>query len=299
MRALRLIVLAMLASIAPPLLAQDAAHIDVFNSSDADNTAVTKVGLTLDYQFKDIEHYRGIKLENVSIRPLGQAAWQDQRIYYRLADRTGQWSWNGQVGTDGKTVLGSASLVRDITHRQEYFIERDILETPRGIRGLYSTFMGAAFDRPLDDAGRQQVTILAGVQGFTGGNVRAHLRGRYIATLVPEWGLSAQLRLRAFHNSVPFEFDYYSPRWFAEALPVLQLRRFRSRWMYSGALGWGWQRDSGGGMRSARLVEAGITSPRNGADWFLRATASYSNTPAATGHGYGYRQLTFEWIQPL
>jgi hypothetical protein len=69
--------------------------------------------------------------------------------------------------------------------------------------------------------------------------------------------------------------------------------------MYSGALGWGWQRDSGGGMRSARLVEAGITSPRNGADWFLRATASYSNTPAATGHGYGYRQLTFEWIQPL
>jgi hypothetical protein len=117
--------------------------------------------------------------------------------------------------------------------------------------------------------------------------------------LVPNWGLSAQLRVRAFHNSNPSEFDYYSPRWFAEALPVIQLRRFRSRWMYSASLGWGWQRDSGSATRSSRLLEAGITSPRKGADWYLRATASYSNTPTGTGQSYGYRQLIVEWIKPF
>ncbi|MGV8931985.1 MAG: hypothetical protein ACOH1R_07750 [Luteimonas sp.] len=299
MKRLRLAVLAMLGSVSTPLFAQNAAHVELFSSDDADDTSVTKIGLTLDYRFEDIEHYRGIKLEQVHIRPLGQAAWQDQRIYYRFADRADQWTWNGQVGTNGDTVLGSASLVRDVAHRQEYFVERDILETPRGVDGLYYTFVGAAYDMPLDDDGHQQLTALVGVQDFTGNNVRTHLRGRYIAMLVPDWGLSAQLRVRTFHNSAPFEFDYYSPRWFAEALPVIQLRRFRSRWMYSAALGWGWQRDSGSDTRSARLLEAGITSPRNGADWFLRATASYSNTPTGSGQSYGYRQLMVEWIQPF
>jgi hypothetical protein len=299
MKRLRLLMLATLASVSMPLVAQNAAHLDLFTSDDADNTSVTKLGLTVDYRFEDIEHYRGIKLEQVDIRPLGQQAWHDQRVYYRFADRANQWTWNGQVGTDGDTLLGSASLVRDVTHRQEYFVERDILETPRGVRGLYYTFVGAAYDIPLDDDGRQQVTALVGVQDFTGNNVRTHLRGRYVAMLVPNWGLSAQLRVRAFHNSNPSEFDYYSPRWFAEALPVIQLRRFRSRWMYSASLGWGWQRDSGSATRSSRLLEAGITSPRKGADWYLRATASYSNTPTGTGQSYGYRQLMVEWIKPF
>lgn len=295
----QLLMMAMLGLVSTPLAAQGAAHLEVFASDDADDTSVTKTGLTLDYRFEDIERYRGIKLEHVRIRPLGQPAWQDERLYYRFADRNDRWLWNGQVGTDGDTVLGSASLVRDAPRRQEYFIERNILETPRGIDGLYSTFVGAAYDLPLDADGRQQLTALVGAQDFTGDNVRAHLRGRYIATLVREWGLSAQLRIRAFHNSDPFEFDYYSPRWFAEALPVLQVRRFHSRWMYSAALGWGWQRDSESRTRSARLVEAAVTSPRNNRDWYLRATASYANTPTITGRSYGYRQLMVEWIRPF
>lgn len=299
LKRLRLVTLATMASVSGPLLAQGAVHVDLFASDDADNTSVVKAGLTLDYRFEDIERYRGIKLEQVRIRPLGQPGWQDQRIYYRFADRTDQWAWTGQVGTDGDTVLGSASLVRDVARRQEYFVERDILETPLGVKGLYYTFVGAAYDLPLDDEGRQQVTALAGVQDFSGDNVRTHLRGRYIATIVPDWGLSAQLRVRALHNSAPSEFDYYSPRWFAEALPVIQLRRFRSRWMYSAALGWGWQRDSDSDTRSARLLEAGITSPRNRADWYMRATASYSNTPTGTGQSYGYRQFMLEFIQPF
>lgn len=299
MNALRLLLLLTLALVSTPVAAQGAAHVDVFASDDADDTSVTKIGLTLDYRFEDIERYRGVKLEQVRIRPLGQPAWQDQRLYYRFADRNDLWLWNGQVGTDGDTVLGNASLVRDTPRRQEYFVERDILETPRGVDGLYYTFVGAAYDLPLDADGHRQLTALVGVQDFTGDNVRMHLRGRYIATLVPEWGLSAQLRVRAFHNSDPFEFDYYSPRWFAEALPVVQVRRFRSRWMYSAALGWGWQRDSESGTRSARLVEAAITSPRNGRDWYLRATATYTNTPTNAGQSYGYRQLMVEWIRPF
>lgn len=296
---LRAFLLGMLVLASTPLAAQGAAHLDLFVSDDADDTSVTKTGLTVDYRFEDIEHYRGIKLEHARIRLRNRPGWDDQRLYYRFADRSDRWLWNGQIGTDGDTVLGSASLVRDDPYRQEYFVERDILETPRGVEGLYYTFVGAAYDVPLDSDGDHQLTALLGVQEFTGHNVRTHVRARYIASLVPEWGLSAQLRLRAFHNSEPFEFDYYSPRWFAEALPVVQLRRFRSRWMISAALGWGWQRDSGSSTRSARLVEAAVTSPRHGKDWYFRTTASYSNTPTTAGQSYGYRQLMMEWIKPF
>lgn len=297
MKLLSTLVFAVLATASLPVEALGAAHVDVFASDDVENTTILKTGLTFDYRFDDLVHYRGVKFEHLEIRPLGQTALQNDRVFYRFADRNDRWAWNGQVGTDGETVLGSASLVRDTAKRQEYFVEREILETPRGIHGLYYTFAGAAYDFPLDAQGNKQVTALVGLQDFTGRNLRTHVRARYVASLIPDWGLSAQLRVRGFHNTDPFEFDYYSPRWFAEALPVLQVRRFRSRWMYSAAVGWGWQRDSGSSTRSARLVEAGITSPRVGRDWYLRGTASYSNTPVNSGQSYGYRQLMVELIR--
>lgn len=287
--------------VAMPALAGQAVHADVFVSDDADDTTVVRTGLSWDYRFDGLESYRGIKAERVSIRPFGQQAWTDSRVYYRFAGHAQEWTWTGQVGTNGDTALGSASLVRNGPRRQEYFIEREILETPRGVHeGLYYTFAGAAYDLPLDADGHRQLTGLVGVQDFSGDNVRVHLRGRYMAMLAPGWGLSAQVRVRGFHDSNPLEYDYYSPRWFAEVMPVLQVRRFHARWMYSAAVGLGWQRDSGSDIRAARLLEAAITSPRNdGQQHYFKASASYSNTPVGAGQSYGYRQLMLEWIVPL
>lgn len=62
MNALRLLLLLTLALVSTPVAAQGAAHVDVFASDDADDTSVTKIGLTLDYRFEDIERYRGVKL---------------------------------------------------------------------------------------------------------------------------------------------------------------------------------------------------------------------------------------------
>ena len=282
-----------------PAAADGAAHLSLFASDDADDTSMLETGLTLDYRFEDVERYRGIKLEQIDIRPLGGERWRDHRAYYRFADYNDRWLWNGQAGTDGDSLVGNANFVHGGRLRQEYFIERDVLETPLGVDGLYHTFLCASFDIPLDEDAQRQLTTLVGVQAFTGSNVRAHLRANYIATVVPAWGLSAQLRTRAFHNSTPGEYDYYSPRWFAEAMPVVQVRRFHDRWMYSAAVGWGWQRSSGTDLREARLVEAAVTSPRTGRDWYFKATASYSNTPTGTGQSYGYRQLMLELVRPF
>lgn len=279
---------------APPSAAETPAQavgVDLFTSSDADHTEVSKLGLSFDWRRSGPEHYDGVRLEVARFRPLGQDPTKDVRVYYRFADKGRDWAWNGQVGTDGDTVLGAFNVHNAARFRQEYFLEREIVETPRSVeRGIYYTFGGGALDLPIDD--RNTFTVVGGVQDFTGRNVRLHLRANYVHVLQPEWGLSAQLRTRYFHSSVPGEFDYFSPRNFVQVVPTIQLRRRLGGWRYVLAAGLGGQRQTGMGWRPARAFNAQVTSPPIGAAWALDAAFAYSNTPVGAGYTYDYRQLS-------
>ncbi|HEX6859507.1 MAG TPA: hypothetical protein VF138_04805 [Caulobacteraceae bacterium] len=275
---------------APSQAPRAAVHIDTFISRDADKTQVMKSGVDLDWQYSGPEKYRGIRIENARFDPFGQGWESRDRIYLRLADRFGDWSAATRVGTDGETVLGSAVIHNDAAFRQEYFVERDIVETPQGLgRGIYYTYVGGALDLPFDED--NSATVLAGVQDFTGDNVRLHLRANYVHILDREKGLSAQLRTRYFHNSRPREFDYYSPRWYAQIVPVLQLRRFSHGWRYLVAGGIGVQRDADSDWRRSSYFNAEVTTPERN-DWALKAAFLFSETPGASSDAYSYSQVT-------
>jgi hypothetical protein len=279
---------------AAPAVAEDApGHAigaDLFFSSDADNTDVLKAGLNLDWRYDGEEKRTGIRLERAWFKPLGQD-WHDrERIYLRAADAIGDWKWNATVGTDGHTILGSGDIHDEAKFRKELFVEREILETPQGLkRGIYYTFAGAAIDLPADD--RNILTLVGGVQEFTGDNVRTHLRANFVHVLSPDSGLSVQLRTRYFHDSAPHEFDYYSPRWYVQAVPVLQLRRFSHGWRYLLAGGLGVQRDSNSDWHRSTYLNAQVTSPPK-RNWFGSASVLFSETPTVTGQSYNYLQFT-------
>ena len=57
------------------------------------------------------------------------------------------------------------------------------------------------------------------------------------------------------------------------------------------AAGIGRQRDAASDWRRARQVEAFVTSPREGRDWFFEAGLVHTDTPTGTGGDYGYTQL--------
>ncbi|MGY0561029.1 hypothetical protein ACW7G2_09980 [Luteimonas sp. A277] len=270
--------------------------MEVFASDDADDTTVEKIALTAFSRYDDADHYLGLAVEQARFQPLGDRGWTDHRAYLRFADTHDDYKWSGRVGTDGSTVLGSIALVRDRAWRQEYFAERELLETRSGRDGRYITFAGAAFDVPLGSSG-QQLTVLAGLQDFPGDNLRTHLRAVYSLPLVEEWGLGMQVRARTFHNSEPREMDYFSPRRFDEVLPQLRLRRFHGGWMFSVSGGVGRQRDSDSDWRAARLAEVIVESPRWSNDWYLRTHLLYSNTPVGDGSNYGYRQVHLQLVR--
>lgn len=295
-RVIAMMLVALALGFAPAVAAQERPYLqavgaDLFASTDADDSETVKAGVSFDWRYRDAADYRGVRLETARFSPATGSATDEQRLYYRFAAPGEDWSWNGLLGTNGDTVLGSLSVHNDDRIRQEYFIERERLETAQGLaQDLYHTFAGAAFDLPVDE--RNTVTALVGVQDFDGDNLRTHLRARAIHAVKPEWGLSVQVRTRYFHNSVPAEADYFSPEWFVEVLPVVQVRRFHNGWQYQAALGIGAQREAGADWRAARLFEASVTSPPISRDWRLRAAVLHSNAPAASGQGYDYSQAS-------
>lgn len=212
----------------------------------------------------------------------------DNRVYLRLARPLGSWKVSTTVGSDGRNVYGNASIHDDRAFRQEFFIERDKVETKLGVtKPITYTFGGAAVDVPL--ATNTQLTLLGGLQTFTGKNVRSHIRANFIQGVKPDWGLSLQLRSRYFHNSSPREYDYFSPRWYAELLPVVQVRRFVGGWRGLVAAGYGAQRDSGSNWRPSRYLNLRLTSPQDRKGWAVNGDIVYSNLPVTnTSSPYSY-----------
>lgn len=281
----------------PVLAADQAVRVEAWYSSDSDGTEVTRSRLGWNVQHADIEHYRGIELENVDYHFRHYFGDTSRRAFVRAADTIDDsaWKWNARIGSDGDTWLGDGSIYKDVPNRQEVFFERDVVETPRGVtEGLRSTYVGAAYDLPIND--RQVVTALVGAQDFTGDNLRLHLRGRYIHVIKPSLGLSAQLRVRYFQNSEPFEYDYFSPKWYAEVLPVVQIRRFHQRWQYTAAAGIGRQKHAGTAWYPSRFAEAMVISPTVGRDWFFKGGFTYSESPftSVAADNYRYRQFRLE-----
>ena len=272
-------------------------------SWDADGNEVRKVGVGWDWTRTDREHWRGVHVEQARF---SGDSWShtEQRVYARAAGTFGvgevtddSWRWQFKIGSNGHTVLGSASLHTEGSARRELFLERELLETEAGVtRRQMVDFAGAAIDVPLSE--RWSTTGLVGLQDFSGGNLRTHLRGNVVFAALPEAGVSLQLRTRYYRNSDPYLGGYYSPPWYGEALGVVGVRRVIGGHIWRAAAGVGRQRSADDDAKRARLLEVGYESPRWRQSW-LRVAAGYTDTPVATASGagsYSYRYLMVESV---
>ena len=272
-----------------PLEAGPAAGVELWTSDDSDKTSVVKLLGRALWQFDGPEQYQGIDLERAWFSPEGQHVRTQTRVYVDLAGGKGSpWQWATRIGTNGDTILGSAS-VRSSDWSKELFVEREVVETPRGLdQGIYYTFAGASAD--LISRGADTFNALAGIQKFTGRNDRFHLRATYVHVLEPKLGLSLQLRARYFHSTVPGEFDYYSPRDFVQLIPVVQVRRHsHSGWMYLVAVGYGAQKATASSWQAARLADLRVESPVTAKNLQTFAQLQYSNNSLIGAAGnYNY-----------
>lgn len=272
---------------------------ELFASSDADGNRALRAAAGWDVERRDIEHWWGFKAERVRFAGPG---WReaDERLFVRGAGGEGRWRWQAEAGTDGDALLGSASVFSDEPRRKEFFLERDVLETREGLRlGRVHTFAGAALDWPL--SARWSASGLAGLQDFGGDNLRRHLRANLVYALAPGQGLSLQLRLRQFNDSQARELDYFAPGRYRQALGVVSMRRFVGGYQWRVTAGAGRQDFTGAGSQASRLLELDFQTPKDRGH-YLRASAGYTDAPAATGSGgdgYHYRYARLEAVWAL
>lgn len=283
--------------------ASQAIDLQTYYSSDKAGFDTFKQLADLDFDYRDPEHYLGLAAQYARYQgPDFRTSYQ--RGYLRYADSHDNgdgtsWKWNAMLGGDGHTWLGNAEIYRERADgtRDDVFLERDIVETRDGTaRNLYYTLLGVAEDFTFTP--RWSVTGSLAVQDFTGDNTRTIFKGRLVYALVEDWGLSAQLRTRWFHDSHPYEYDYFSPRWYGEWIPTLQLRRFYGGNQFLVALGYGRQRTSDSGWTATKLAEIGWTSPKRGA-WYAKISAGYTNIPINTSYAYSYRYINAQLVLPF
>lgn len=274
--------------------AQPAIGVELWTSIDSDKTSVVKLLGRALYASNGPQQYQGFDVERAWFRPQGQHVRTQTRVYLDFAGGSGSsWKWSTRLGTNGDTIVGSASI-RSPDWSKELFVEREVVETPRGLdQGIYYTFAGVSAD--LLSRGSDTLNVLAGVQKFTGRNDRLHLRGSFVHLIEPKLGLSLQLRARYFHSTVPGEFDYYSPRDFVQVIPVVQLRQHNhGGWMYLLAVGYGAQKATTSRWQGARLADLRIESPRSARNLQAFAQIQYSNnslTGAAGSYNYVVARL--------
>jgi hypothetical protein len=163
--------------------------------------------------------------------------------FVQLAGRTrivGDATWHARpFGATAIDLVGAADVVGT---------------QPAVDRGIAYGFVGAAAEHRLLDG----ITArgLAGVQSFTDGNERMHMRARLTWQALPAFGIDAQLRWRQYESrDDAVDAAYFNPDRYAQWQGMLDMRRRIGGFDVTGALGAGVETVDGIERRPVRTVE--------------------------------------------
>jgi hypothetical protein len=141
---------------------------------------------------------------------------------------------------------------------------------------------------------------LLGWQPFTDGNSRTQFRARMIWSMLPEQGISAQMRWRQYASSKDdVDGAYYNPERYRNWDAVLSLRRRVGGWLVAGLAGAGQERADDASWQSTGVAEVRAEGPLSG-DMRLAFSLLYSRSAGfATSPDYWYGMATVNLIVPL
>ncbi|QWD61868.1 hypothetical protein [Polynucleobacter sp. MWH-UH25E] len=181
----------------------------------------------------------------------------------------------------------------------EAFVNRDRVETQNSLNnGIYYTFPGISIEQQLLE--RLSVVLMGGNMYFSDTNTRPTVKAKLIYDLVPEYGVTAQLRYRKYRDTnTTVANNYFNPTEYSETMIALGFRKFMSGWMLSGTAGVGRQTISQDPSTTTQLYEFAATSPVNSKDYYLKTRLGYGKSAGFLGPNYFYRYLMEELIIPF
>jgi hypothetical protein len=242
--------------------AQVAGLGDFSASGDADHFDTLRLRAGALLRYESPFQYAGVAAQSTryeqfgwhSDAPAAMVLWRNQHRD-TLAGTIGE---AGLTRIGGRTrMIGDATWsLRPGTHTGiELLAAGDLVETQRALdRATAYTFVGISAEEQLSK--RLTVIGLAGYQHFTDGNARVHLRGRVIWLLVPEHGITAQVRWRQYDSQqIDVDGAYFNPGRYREWQAGMAIRKRYAGWLWSGTLAAGRERIDGNVEHPTTLAE--------------------------------------------
>jgi hypothetical protein len=280
------------------------AQVGFEDDADGFNAAKLRAGALFDYA-SELQH-AGLALQNTHYSTGGWSTDAPAIIgVYRNQRRDtleGVRAEGGLVQVEGHIrVVGDATW----SHRPrqttgiELILAGDLVGTREALeQGIAYGLAGASVEQQFGH--RFTGVAMAGWQPFTDGNSRALLRARMIWSLLPDQGISAQLRWRQYSSSdADVGGAYFNPDRYRTWDAVLSMRRRVGTWIVSGLAGGGQERVENGSWQSTAVAEARAEGPLS-RDMRLACSAIYSNAAGfANSPDYWYGSVNVSLIVPF
>jgi len=280
------------------------AQVGFEDDADGFNAAKLRAGALFDYA-SELQH-AGLALQNTHYSTGGWSTDAPAIVgVYRNQRRDtleGVRAEGGLVQVEGHTrVVGDATW----SHRPrqttgiELILAGDLVGTREALeQGIAYGLAGASVEQQFGH--RFTGVAMAGWQPFTDGNSRALLRARMIWSLLPDQGISAQLRWRQYSSSdADVGGAYFNPDRYRTWDAVLSMRRRVGTWIVSGLAGGGQERVENGSWQSTGVAEARAEGPLS-RDMRLACSATYSNAAGfANSPDYWYGSVNVSLIVPF
>lgn len=210
--------------------------IDRVATRDTDNFKrdITRVGMILDYTSP--YEFFAIGATNDVFRQGGWSAEVTSLLaaYRNISRRTAE-GVTGRVAATTNTKKiewhgeGTWNVRFNESTGMELVASRDAVETVGALReGIISSFLGVSVDHAVTN--RFTVIGMPTYRRFNDGNTQHGARGWLIYSLIPDWGLGAEVKAQAYDSTGDSRGLYFSPENYERREVGLRLRRAIGNW---------------------------------------------------------------------
>lgn len=289
-----------------PLTKQAISIPNIYIASDSEGFSTYKYNAGYIPVYEHGEKYSGISYQR---NYFTQNNWNSSANVYTLLTksinpRTGlgynlSVGYNEQNGYKLPTTDSSYSFRVTNSTRGEVFVSRDRVETQNALtNGIYYTFGGASIEQQI--VARLTAIVMAGNMYFSDTNTRPIVRARVVYDLIPEHGITAQLRYRQYRSTnTDVANNYFNPGEYSETMIAFGVRKRISGWMLAGTAGIGRQTVNQDPSTTTQFYELAATSPVVSNDYYFKTRAGYGNSAGFLGPNYFYSYVMQELIIPF
>ncbi len=279
---------------------------DIYLASDSENFSTYKYKAGILPLYEHGEKFTGITYQH---NYFTQGGWNSTGEQYTLLTKAinprTALGYNLNIGyntENGHQLITTESnygfRATDST-KAELILNRDRVETQNSLNnGIYYTMGGLSVEQQITD--KVTAVLMGANMYFSDTNTRPIARAKLIYDLLPEYGLTAQLRYRQYwdtNTSVPN--NYFNPNQYIENMLAFGARKRIEGWILSGTVGIGRQSVNQAPSTTTQLYEIAATSPVNSNDYYLKTRAGYGKSAGFQGPNYFYRYLMEELIIPF